>query len=163
REMYPADHPYHHSVIGSMNDLDAATLDDVHQGFHAWSGPNNAVLVLAGDIDLDTASEKVTRYFGDIPAGPTLAQPEVNPAQRGESTRGVFEDNGPQPRVYRVWNVAPSGTADFEHLRVLAQVLGGSRSSRLDRRLLHQDRLVDSVSVYASGAQLGGQVMLIAN
>ncbi|MGO1540634.1 MAG: M16 family metallopeptidase [Luteimonas sp.] len=163
REMYPDGHPYQHSVIGSMNDLDAATLQDVHQWFHAWYGPNNAVLVLAGDIDVDTAKEKVGKYFGHIPAGPTLAQPEVDPARRDASTRGTFEDAVPQARVYRVWNVAPTGTADIEHLRVLAQVLGGSRSSRLDRRLLHQDRLVDSVSVFASGAQLGGQFMIIAN
>ncbi|MGY0560588.1 M16 family metallopeptidase [Luteimonas sp. A277] len=163
RQMYPDGHPYQHSVIGSMNDLDAATLEDVHQWFHAWYGPNNAVLVLAGDIDVDTAKEKVTRYFGHIPAGPDMAQPEVNVAQRNESTRSIFEDNVPQARVYRVWNVARGGTADIEHLRLMGQVLGGSRSSRLDRRLLHQDRLVDSVSVYASGSQLGGQFIIQAN
>ena len=163
REMYPAGHPYHHSVIGSMNDLDAATLDDVHQWFHAWYGPNNAVLVLAGDIDVETAKEKVTRYFGHIPAGPDLAQPGVDVARREGSTRATFEDDVPQQRVYRVWNVPQSGTAEFEQLRVLAQVLGGSRSSRLDRRLLHQDRLVDSVSVFASGSQLGGQFLIFAN
>lgn len=163
RVMYPDGHPYQHSVIGSMNDLDAATLEDVHQWFHAWYGPNNAVLVLAGDIDVETAREKVTRYFGHIPAGPTMSQPEVDPAKRTESTRATFEDNVPQTRVYRVWNVAQGGTADIEHLRVLGQVLGGSRSSRLDRRLLHQDRLVDNVQVFASGPQLGGQFMIIAS
>ena len=163
REMYPEGHPYRHSVIGSMNDLDAATLEDVHQWFHAWYGPNNAVLVLAGDIDVETAREKVTKYFGHIPAGPAMAQPPVDPAARERSTRGVFEDAVPQPRIYRVWNVAQAGTADIEHLRVLAQVLGGSRSSRLHRRLLHQDRLVDGVNVFASGSQLGGQFIIIAN
>ena len=163
RELYPQGHPYHHGVIGSMNDLNAATLDDVHQWFHAWYGPNNAVLVLAGDIDVATAKEKVAKYFGHIPAGPDMAQPPVDVARRDRSTRGILEDNVPQPRIYRVWNVAQSGTADLEQLRVLAQVLGGSRSSRLDRRLLHQDRLVDSVNVFASGAQLGGQFMIIAN
>src|SRR5690606_1553651 len=154
---------YHHSVIGSMNDLDAATLDDVHQWFHAWYGPNNAVLVLAGDIDVETAREKVAKYFGHIPAGPDMAQPEPDAAPRGESTRATFEDDVPQQRVYRVWNVPRTGTAEFEQLRVLAQVLGGSRSSRLDRRLLHQDRLVDGVSVFASGSQLGGQFIIMAN
>lgn len=163
KQMYPDGHPYQHSVIGSMNDLDAATLDDVHQWFNAWYGPNNAVLVLAGDIDVDTAREKVSRYFGHIPAGPDMAQPEVDVAQRSESTRSIFEDNVPQARVYRVWNVAQGGTADIEHLRLLGQVLGGSRSSRLDRRLLHQDRLVDSVSVFASGGQLGGQFIIQAS
>src|SRR5690554_1015026 len=100
REMYPHGHPYRHSVIGSMNDLDAATLEDVHQWFHAWYGPNNAVLVLAGDIDVATAREKVAKYFGHIPAGPTMAQPRPDPAARTRSTRATMEDNVPQARVY---------------------------------------------------------------
>src|SRR5699024_745441 len=66
--LYPKGHPYHHTVIGSMNDLDAAALEDVHAWFRAWYGPNNAVLVLAGDIDVATAREKVAKYFGHIPA-----------------------------------------------------------------------------------------------
>lgn len=163
KHMYPEGHPYHHSVIGSMNDLDAATLDDVHQWFNAWYGPNNAVLVLAGDIDVETAREKVARYFGHIPAGPTLAQPAVDVARRSESTRSTLEDQVPQTRIYRVWNVAQTGTPDLGHLQLLGQVLGGSRASRLDRRLLHAERLVDGVSVMAYGAQLGGQFLIYAD
>jgi zinc protease len=87
RALYPAGHPYHHSVIGSMNDLNAASVEDVHQWFKTWYGPNNAVLVLAGDIDLATAKEKVARYFGDIPAGPSMAQPRVDVAKRSADTR----------------------------------------------------------------------------
>ena len=78
--MYPVGHPYHHSTIGSMDDLNAASLDDVKNWFRTWYGPNNAVLVLAGDIDLATAKEKVAKYFGDIPATPTMAQPKVDVA-----------------------------------------------------------------------------------
>ena len=92
-----------------------------------------------------------------------MAQPRPDPAARTRSTRATMEDNVPQARVYRVWNVARAGTADIEHLRVLAQVLGGSRSSRLDRRLLHRDRLVDGVRVFASGSQLGGQFIIYVN
>src|SRR6186713_832318 len=71
-KIYPKTHPYGHTVIGSMNDLNAASLEDVKSWFRSWYGPNNAVLVLAGDIDLATAKQKVTQYFGDIPASATL-------------------------------------------------------------------------------------------
>src|SRR5690606_27536741 len=95
RALYPKDHPYHHSTIGSMNDLNAASLEDVHQWFRAWYGPNNAVLVLAGDIDVATAKEKVAKYFGDIPAGPGMEQPPVDVARRSEGTREGVGGRGP--------------------------------------------------------------------
>ncbi len=162
RALYPEDHPYHHGVIGSMNDLNAASLDDVKQWFRTWYGPNNAVLVLAGDIDAATAREKVTRYFGDIPAGPTMAQPPVDVARRGADTREKLEDQVPQVRIYRAWNVAELGTPDIDHLQVLGHVLGGAKASRLDRRLLHDDRLVDNVSAGAYGSQLGSNFIVMA-
>ncbi|QNP41884.1 M16 family metallopeptidase [Lysobacter solisilvae (ex Woo and Kim 2020)] len=161
--MYPAGHPYHHTVIGSMNDLNAASLEDVKNWFRTWYGPNNAVLVLAGDIDVKTAKEKVARYFGDIPASPTMAQPKIDPSPRAESTRSVMQDKVPQTRIYRLWNVAQYGAADLDRLQLLAQVLGGSRSSRLDKRLLHQDKLVDSVSAGAYSSQLGSNFVITAD
>ncbi|WP_295943887.1 pitrilysin family protein [uncultured Xanthomonas sp.] len=162
RALYPAGHPYHHTVIGSMNDLNAASLADVKQWFRTWYGPNNAVLVLAGDIDVATAKEKVTRYFGDIPAGPSMAQPKVDVAQRSQSTRETMTDKVPQTRIYRVWNVAQTGTEDVDRLQLLAQVLGGTTSSRLDRRLVHQDKLVDMVSASVWPSQLGSGFGIIA-
>ncbi|MDO5506190.1 MAG: pitrilysin family protein [Pseudoxanthomonas suwonensis] len=161
--MYPEGHPYRHTVIGSMNDLNAATLEDVKNWFRTWYGPNNAVLVLAGDIDVATAREKVATYFGDIPAGPGMAQPAVNPAKRDADTRGIWEDKVPQPRIYRVWNVAEYGQADLHRLQLLAQLLGGSGSSRLDRRLVHGEQLVDIVRAFAMGGQLGSRFMITAD
>src|SRR5690606_33507827 len=90
--MYPEGQPYHHTTIGSMNDLNAASLEDVKQWFRTWYGPNNAVLVLAGDIDLETAKRKVAKYFGHIPAGPTMEQPAVAIAPLAESGRTVLQD-----------------------------------------------------------------------
>jgi zinc protease len=156
KSSYPKGHPYSWTTIGSMSDLSAASLDDVKQFFKTWYGPNNAVLVLAGDIDLATAKEKVSKYFGHIPAGPTMAQPKVDPAPRTTSTRETFTDNVPQARVYRAWNTAEYGQPDVERLQLLAQVLGGSRSSRLDKRLVFQDKLADSVSTGAWPNLLGG-------
>ncbi|UYB52629.1 insulinase family protein [Xanthomonas sp. AM6] len=162
RALYPKGHPYHHSVIGSMNDLNAASLADVKQWFRAWYGPNNAVLVLAGDIDVASAKEKVARYFGDIPAGPSMAQPKVDVARRPQSTRETMTDKVPQARIYRVWNVAQTGTEDIDRLQLLAQVLGGAKSSRLDRRLVHEDKLVDQISASAWPSQLGSGFGIIA-
>jgi len=161
--MYPKGHPYHHSTIGSMADLNAASLEDVKNWFRTWYGPNNAVLVLAGDIDVDTAKEKVAKYFGDIPATPTMAQPKIDVAQRSRSTRETMQDKVPQPRIYRVWNVAPTATRDIDQLQLFAQVLGGSRSSRLDKRLLHEDKLVDSISAGAYASQLGSNFVITAD
>ena len=76
KSAYPEGHPYSWSVIGSMDDLNAASMDDVQEWFKNYYGPNNAVLVLAGDIDLETAKEKVKKFFGDIPSGPNLAKPK---------------------------------------------------------------------------------------
>lgn len=162
RAMYPKGHPYHHSVIGSMNDLDAASLDDVKTWFRTWYGPNNAVLVLAGDIDLATAREKAARYFGSIPAGPSMAQPKVDVAVRPADTREVMTDKVPQVRIYRAWNVAQAGTPDIDQLQLFAQVLGGAKSSRLGRRLQHQDTLVDDVSAGAYPSQLSSSFVIMA-
>ncbi|MDN5781156.1 MAG: insulinase family protein [Luteimonas sp.] len=162
RALYPVGHPYHHSTIGSMNDLNAASLEDVKNWFRSWYGPNNAVLVLAGDIDVATAKKKVAEYFGDIPATPSMAQPKVDVAQRPADTREVMQDKVPQTRIYRVWNVAQVGTKDIDQLQLFSQLLGGSKSSRLDKRLLHQDKLVDSVSTMVGPSQLGSNFMVIA-
>ena len=161
-KMYPVGHPYHHSTIGSMADLNAASLEDVKNWFRTWYGPNNAVLVLAGDIDLATAREKVAKYFGDIPASPSMAQPKVDVAAHDKDSRSTMTDQVPQTRIYRVWNVAEYGQPDLDELQLFAQVLGGSKSSRLDTRLLHQDKLVDNVSTGAFGAQLGSIFFLQA-
>ncbi|MGH8084537.1 MAG: M16 family metallopeptidase [Lysobacter sp.] len=161
--LYPEGHPYHHSVIGSMADLNAASLEDVKTWFRAWYGPNNAVLVLAGDIDVETAKKKVAKYFGHIPAGPDMAQPPVDVAVRPADTRETMHDNVPQARIYRAWNVAATNTVGVDRLHVLAQILGGSDTSRLEKRLVHGDKLVDSVSAGVHESQLGSNFLVTAS
>lgn len=162
KTMYPAGHPYHHTTIGSMNDLNAAKLEDVKQWFRTWYGPNNAVLVLAGDIDVETAKKKVAKYFGDIPAGPTMEQPKVQIAPLAESGRTVLEDKVPQVMVRRIWNVPEYGSTDSTLLDLFSQVLGGSATSRLDKRLVHEDQLVDSIGTANWSSQLGGSFFINA-
>ena len=163
RASYPVGHPYHHSVVGSMADLDAASLDDVKGWFRSWYGPNNAVLVLAGDIDLATAKAKTLRYFGGIPASVTVAKIAPDPAVRTTSTRETMSDRVAQARVYRVWNAPQFGSAELDRLQLVAQILGGSKSSRLTRRLVHEEKLADSVSAMAWGAELGSSFLIVVN
>ena len=137
RASYPKGHPYHHSVIGSMSDLNAASLEDVKRWFRDWYGPNNAVLVLAGDIDVATAKEKVARYFGDIPASITVPKMQPQIAARTTSTRETMSDRVAQARIHRIWNVPQHGHPDLTALQLVAQVLGGSKSSRLDTSISH--------------------------
>ena len=157
KALFPKGHPYSWTTIGSMNDLNAASLDDVKNWFRRAYGPNNAVLVVAGDIDLATAKRKVTQYFGDIPAGPDFVQPKVDNAPMKADSRLVLTDKVPQVSWNRIWNVAQVGAADEEALDLFAQVLGGSGNSRLDRRLVHQDKLVDSISAGTYAQQLSGR------
>ena len=161
--LFPKGHPYHHSTIGSMADLNAANLDDVRWWFRTWYGPNNAVLVLAGDIDLATAKEKVTRFFGDIPAGPDTEQPRPNVPQRKEITREVITDRVAQPRIYRAWTQPKFGEVDGTHLQLLGHVYGGSATSRLTRRLVHEDKLADSVSGFGMAMQVAGLAAVIVD
>lgn len=143
--LYPAEHPYHWPVVGSMADLDAATLDDVKAWFRNWYGPNNAVLVIAGDIDAETAKAKVLRYFGDIPASPTLADMPTDIPVRPRDTREIVSDRVPRTRIYRAWATPGYGHADLVPLDLLGQILGNSTSSRLKARLMQGDGLVDVI------------------
>ena len=163
RQLYPAGHPYHHSVIGSMNDLNAASLEDVKTWFRSWYGPNNAVLVLAGDIDVATAKAKVQRYFGDIPASASLPPKQPMIAARKASSRASMTDRVAQTRVMRIWNVPQYSSPEVQYLQLFAQVLGGSRASRLDKRLFFGDKTVDRVSTSMDASELGGTFDITAD
>ena len=163
RNAYPETHPYHHTTLGSMNDLSAAKLDDVKNWFRSWYGPNNAVLVLAGDIDLATAKAKVTRYFGDISPSASLAKLAPQVAPRTAATRAVITDNVPQTRIYKVWNVPPFGTTEAARFELFSRVLASSQSSRLQKRLVHVDKLVDRVSSSLADLEIGGLFIVQAD
>lgn len=162
KALFPKGHPYSWTTIGSMNDLNAASLEDVKGWFRRAYGPNNAVLVLAGDIDLATAKEKAAKYFGDIPAAPDFKQPAVDVAPMKADSRLVLTDKVPQVSWNRLWNVAQNGAPEEDDLDLFAQVLGGSGSSRLDRRLVHEEKLVDSISASYYGQQLSGRFSVSA-
>jgi zinc protease len=160
--LFPAPHPYSWMPIGSMEDLDAATLDDVHEWFAAWYGPNNATLVLAGDIDVATAKARVEHHFGDIPPGPPIKrQTRRIPAELAEQ-RIVEQDRVPQARVYRAW-LGPEWRSDDATLIHLAdRVLTGARTARLTRRLVYDDQIATSVGSYAFTGEIAGGYIVFA-
>ena len=163
KSSYPASHPYQHGVIGSMNDLNAASLEDVKTWFSSWYGPNNAVLVLAGDIDLKTAKQKAMKFFGAIPASASIKKLPPMIAARTTSTRETLTDRVPQTRIYKIWNTPQYGTVTADELSVLGLVLGGSGSSRLDKRLVLGDKIADNVSAGADISELGGNFIITAD
>jgi zinc protease len=160
---FPANHPYHHDTIGSMADLDAASLADVKQWFSDYYGAANTTIVLAGDITPQLARQKLMTYFGDISAGPPVPRQQPWVAARETSTRGEQKDHVAQVRIIREWNVAQLGHADEPLLELAADALGGGKTSRLYQRLVYKDKLVDSVSVEVQPFALASQFVLTAD
>ncbi len=125
---YPASHPYSWTVIGSMDDLNAASMKDVQDWFKTYYGPSNAVISIAGDIDAKTALAKVEKYFGDIPAGPPIGAQRVWIAKMTGTHRSVVQDRVPQARLYKVWNVPQWGSEDADYLDLVSDVLAQGKS-----------------------------------
>lgn len=159
---YPEGHPYAWTVIGSMEDLDAASLEDVNQWFETYYGAANATIVIAGDIDPDTALAKVERYFGSIPSGPPIAEHRTWVAKREGTHRQTVQDRVPQARLYKVWNVPEWGSEAAVHLDIAAGVLSSGKTSRLYKRLVYDDQLATSVNAYVSDGEIGGQFLVVA-
>ena len=148
--LYPDGHPYHHSTIGSMEDLSAASLDDVREFFATYYAPNNAVLTIAGDFETDAALAMIRRHFGAIPANPSLPSPpdmSVDP-QLGREVRETKPDQVPLPRIYLAHRIPPFGTDAFDALDVAADVLGSGRASRMYATLVREARLAQDVSAF---------------
>ncbi|MGC6330388.1 M16 family metallopeptidase [Rhizorhabdus sp. FW153] len=144
--LFPEGHPYRHSTIGSMSDLDAASLDDVKTWFRSHYGPNNAVLVLAGDIDVATAKAKVAKWFGDIPRGPETPRAAVIIPTLKAPVDQVMKDRVAQTRIYRNWVVPGLNDPDLIPLDLGMDILGGLASSRLDNALVRKDKTAVSVT-----------------
>lgn len=160
---YPAGHPYSWTVIGSMEDLNAASLEDVKDWFRTYYGPNNAVIVIAGDITAETALEKVKKYFGDIPPGPPIAKHQEWVAKMTGKLRQEAEDRVPQSRVQKTWNVAPWGSKDATLLDLVSDILSSGKSSRLFKRLQYDEQMVSGIYSYIDDRQLGSQFYVVAD
>jgi zinc protease len=162
--LYPAEHPYHHLVLGSMADLEAASLQDVQGFFRTWYVPNNAVLAIAGDIDVPQAKAMVRRYFGGIPRGPE--PPSVRrvplPAKLGASPREVINDpNAPAPAIYVGFRVPSGRDPRAPAISLLTDMLASGRSSPLYQSLVRERQIATSVFSFNFGLVEDADILVV--
>ena len=160
--MYPEGHPYHWPVIGSMEDLGAASLDDVKAFFRQYYAPNNAILVLSGKFDENQTKQWVEKYFGPIAKGTDITRP--NPAQpklTGE-IRKTYEDAVPLPRFSMVWHSVPAYSADEAPLDILSSILSQGRGSRFQNNLVYGKEIAQSIFANNSTSEIGGLFTITA-
>ncbi|MCL4721225.1 MAG: insulinase family protein, partial [Gammaproteobacteria bacterium] len=156
KQLFPSDHPYSWETIGSMDDLNAATLDDVRRWFDSHYGPNNAVLVIAGDVGTEEAFAKAAKYFGDIPPGPPVARLQEWIPGHDRVRRQRMEDRVAQSRLYLAWTGPRWGSAGAQHLELAAAVLAGDKNSRLYQRLVYRDQIASDVDFGTLALEVAG-------
>ncbi|HVL54542.1 MAG TPA: pitrilysin family protein [Vitreimonas sp.] len=158
--LFPPEHPYHHSTIGSMEDLEAASLEDVRTFFRTYYAPNNAVLSVVGDVEPSQVRTWVERYFGGIPANPDIPSlPDVSlPPTLGGERRETVYDKVPLPRVYVGFRAPPFGDVRLDALDVASQILAGGKGSRLHKRLVRHERIAQDVALFTLGFVGGGSI-----
>jgi predicted Zn-dependent peptidase len=162
--VYPEDHPYHHSVIGSMEDLDAASLEDVETFFRTYYRPNNAVLTLCGDFEEAAALDMVRRWFGDLPAGdpvPGIPGRTAIPTTLDGPVRAVVEQDISLARVYKAYRIPPYGDDEWHAAGIAAHVLAYGRAARLNRRLVREQRLAQDVIAFAFPIVVGAAMLVV--
>jgi len=159
-QVFPVGHPYSWETIGSMEDLEAASLEEMQTWFKTYYGPNNAVLVVAGDVEAEDVLQRVERWFGDIPPGPPLSvQKEWIPHHDSER-RQVLQDRVPQERIYIAWPGPRWGTTDAHQLGLAANILANGKNSRLYERLVYRDQVATDVGMAAYFLEISGMLIL---
>ncbi len=159
--LYPADHPYSWPTIGSMEDLSAASVEDVNGFFRTYYAPNNAALSIAGDFDPDSVKAMISQYFGWIDRGPPLPErPTVPTVAVARDTFLVLEDRVQLPRVYNSWPTVKAFTEDDAALDALAYILAGDKNSRLYSTLVYERQAAQDVSAAHRSDRLGGMFMV---
>ncbi len=156
-ELFAADHPYHWLPIGSMDDIAAATLEDVSAFFRRWYGPNNATLCIAGDVEATRAFELAEKWFGTIARGPSVERQASRATNLTAERRLTLEDRVGSPQVSLTWAAAPQFTREAAALDMLARVLSQNKSSLLDRALTVESTRARAVSAGHWGAELAGR------
>ena len=160
---FPPGHPYAWQVIGSMEDLNAASLEDVQHWFKEYYGAANAVVVVAGDVKAEEARQKVERYFGSIAPGPALVKSKQWIARMQGEQRDVIHDKVPNARLYMVWNTPPVGDPAASDMELLSDVLTGDDSSLLSKKLVRELKLAANVSAMYYDREIAGQFWIVAD
>ncbi len=160
--LYPPGHPYSWTVIGSMKDLSAASLEDVKNFFRTYYAPNNAVVVVAGDVKATDVRALVWKYFADIPRGPAITRPAVSEFTLKKDTVAVVEDRVQLPRLYYNWHSVKGGTADDATLDLVAYILTGARNSRLTQKLVYDLQIATNASAFQGSKRLDGDFTVLS-
>ena len=160
--IFPKGHPYHHSTIGSMEDLDAASVEDVHEFFRRYYGPDNTVLTLVGDVTPEDGFAAAERYFGELPASAEPARGPVEPlGPLTEPVRLERVEDVPSNRLYIAWRLPVAGSAEFDAAELAMDLLAGLATSRLYRRIVRREQIATSVSRTAMGLVDGTSLGLL--
>ena len=159
--MYPNGHPYSWSTIGAMSDLSAASVDDVKRFFRLYYAPNNATLVVVGDIDREQTKAWVAKYFGDLARGKEIMRPSVAPASLRAEKRLTFEDRVQVPRLWIEWPSVNMYSADGPALELLGEILAGSRTSRLTKALVYDKPIAANISAGQTSSENVGNFSII--
>ena len=162
QNIFPKGHPYSWSVIGYMEDLEAASLEDVHEWFKQYYGAANAVIVVAGDVDPEHVKARVEHFFGAIPPGPPLTKQDIWIPDLVGTHRQVMQDRVPQARLYKIWMMPELGNVEADHLDLVAGILSEGKTSRLYKRLVHDDRIASDVTAFAFPMEIAGLFGVIA-
>jgi zinc protease len=160
--MYPPEHPYSWPTIGSMADLDKASRDDVADFFRRFYHPANASLCIAGDFVPAEAKRLISKYFGPIPAGPKVEEVRPMPVDLKEEKRIHMTDRVGLERLYVVWPTVPRFASDDAALEVLADVLAGGKTSRLEKVLVRERQIAQDVRVAQDADEAAGRMMVVA-
>lgn len=159
--LYPPSHPYHWPTIGYMPDLNAASYEDVTDFFKKYYAPNNASLVIAGDIDTAEARKLVEKWFSEIPRGETVERANPTQPALNEVKRATIEDQVQLPRRYYAWITPKLHAPGDAALDIAANILAGSKNSRLYKRLVYDLQIVQSIYAYQSSATLSSAFQLV--
>jgi len=160
--MYPAGHPYSWTVIGSMADLSAASLEDVKEFFRTWYAPNNASIVIAGDVTRKDVLALVHKYFDAIPRGPAITYPTPSQPTLAKDTLVTLEDRVQLARLYYQFPTVRAWADDDAALEVAGQILSGSKNSRLTKRLQYDDQTAVFVYARPEAKKLAGDFGIVA-
>jgi zinc protease len=158
--LYPPDHTYNWTTIGSMEDLSAASLEDIHTFFKRWYGPNNATIAIGGDIDSKQALALVKRYFGDIPRGPVVGKPKPRGANLTHTKYLIQEDNVQLPQLTYTWPTVGNWHPDEAALDLLSTILSGNQAAVFDKALTVDEQIASYVNVFHPTGELAGSMQI---
>ncbi len=160
--LFPKNHPYHWPTIGWMKDIEKFELDDVKSFFKTYYSPINASLVIGGNFDEANAKQLVEKYFGVIPSTNIIPSIKFDKVELKENKKIVHKDNVQLSRIYLVWHSCKGYGEDDAPLDILADVLAGSKNSRLHKELVHKKQIAQSISCFQYSAKLNGSFFIIA-